>query len=58
MNIGSAAVMDGDAVSTPAVSEVAISYGVFINTFIIVAQQYEEERRRETCSSSGSFKRG
>lgn len=37
MNVGSAAVMDGDAVSTPAVSEVAISYGVFINTFIIVA---------------------
>jgi len=40
MNVGSAAVMDGDVVSTTAVSEVAISYGVFINTiitFIIVA---------------------
>ena len=37
---GQAAVMDGDAVITPAVNEVAISYGVFINTiitFIIVA---------------------
>ena len=40
MKEGSAAVMDGDAVITPAVKEVAISYGVFINTiitFIIVA---------------------
>ena len=37
---GQAAVMDGDAVISPAVNEVAISYGVFINTiitFIIVA---------------------
>ena len=37
---GQAAVMDGDAVIAPAVNEVAISYGVFINTiitFIIVA---------------------
>jgi large conductance mechanosensitive channel len=34
------AVMDGDAVVTPEVSEVAINYGIFINTiitFIIVA---------------------
>lgn len=40
MKEGSAAVMDGDTVITPAVNEVAISYGVFINTiitFIIVA---------------------
>lgn len=40
MKAGSAAVMDGDTVVTPAVKEVAISYGVFINTiitFIIVA---------------------
>ena len=37
---GSAAVMDGDQVVTPAVSEVAIKYGAFINTildFLIVA---------------------
>jgi len=37
---GSAAVMDGDKVISPAIKEVAISYGVFINTiitFIIVA---------------------
>ena len=37
---GQAAVMSGDTVVTPAVGEVAISYGVFINTiitFIIVA---------------------
>lgn len=31
---GSAAVMSGDQVVTPAVSEVAVSYGVFINTVI------------------------
>lgn len=31
---GSAAVMSGDQVLTPAVSEVALSYGVFINTVI------------------------
>ena len=40
MKEGSAAVMDGNAIVTPAISEVAISYGVFINTiitFIIVA---------------------
>lgn len=37
---GTDAVMSGDAVISPAVSEVAISYGVFINTiitFLIVA---------------------
>jgi large conductance mechanosensitive channel len=40
MKEGTAAVMEGDQVITPAVKEVAISYGVFINTiitFIIVA---------------------
>ena len=40
MKEGTAAVMEGDKVITPAAKEVAISYGVFINTiitFIIVA---------------------
>jgi large conductance mechanosensitive channel len=34
LKTGSAAVLDGETVITPAVSEVAISYGVFINTII------------------------
>ena len=37
---GQAAVMSGETVVTPAVGEVAIGYGVFINTIILIINSF------------------
>ena len=57
---GSAAVMDGDQVVTPAVAEVAIKYGAFVNTildFLIVAfsifmvvKAYNRTKKKEAAA--------
>lgn len=57
---GSDAVMKGDAVVTPAISEVAISYGVFVNTVIdfiiigfaifMVIKAYEKTQKKEEAA--------
>ncbi|MDX1286294.1 MAG: large-conductance mechanosensitive channel protein MscL [Draconibacterium sp.] len=53
----SAAVMNGDQIVTPAVSEVAISYGVFVNTIIdfliigfaifMIVKAYNKTKKKE-----------
>ncbi len=57
---GSEAVMKGDAVVTPAIGEVAISYGVFVNTVIdfiiigfaifMVIKAYEKTQKKEEAA--------
>lgn len=54
---GSEAVMNGDAVVTPAVSEVAMSYGLFVNTIIdfviigfaifMIIRAYQKTQKKE-----------
>ena len=57
---GSSAVMNGEQVVTPAISEVAISYGIFINTiidFVIIAfvifmiiRAYNKSKKKEEAA--------
>ncbi len=63
---GSDAVMNGDTVITPAVSEVAISYGVFVNTVIdfiiigfaifMVIKAYEKTQKKEEAAPAAPSK--
>ncbi len=57
LQAGSEAVMNGNQVVTPAIKEVAISYGVFINTIIdfiiigfaifMIIKAYEKSKKKE-----------
>ncbi len=60
LQAGSEAVMNGDKIVTPAVTEVAISYGVFINTIIdfiiigfaifMIIKAYEKSKKKEEAA--------
>jgi large conductance mechanosensitive channel len=60
LQAGTEAVMSGDTVVTPAISEVAISYGVFINTIIdfviigfaifMIIRAYEKSKKKEEAA--------
>ncbi len=60
LQAGSEAVMNGNQVVTPAIKEVAISYGVFINTIIdfiiigfaifMIIRAYEKSKKKEEAA--------